>query len=146
MGSGEVAHDEGRARRRVHDIADGAIGRRLTTDDIELLPPSSLELQSNLDGRRRAFHKLVFDTERIEHHGDIQARNTSTDNVYRELGNVVMRGRWDDKTRIDRRPKLRWVRIDKMFHGIPSSLSERGGGGISPLMMLTVINLLKKLS
>ena len=38
--------------RRVYDIADGTIGGRLTTDDVEFLPPSRLELQSNLDGPR----------------------------------------------------------------------------------------------
>ena len=37
--------------RRVHDISDRAIGRKLTADDAELLPPSRLELQSDLDGR-----------------------------------------------------------------------------------------------
>ena len=38
--------------RRVHDIADGAVGGRLPTDDTKLLPPGGLELQPNLNGRR----------------------------------------------------------------------------------------------
>ena len=78
----------------------------------------------------RTFHKLIFDTERVEHHGDIQPRNTSTDDAHRELGNV-RRGtsrRWlrDKEIRIDRRPGLRWVRvgIDEAFDGVLSGLSE----------------------
>lgn len=37
---------------RVYHIADGTIRGRLATDDAEFLPPSSLELESHLDGRR----------------------------------------------------------------------------------------------
>ena len=47
--------------RRVHDIADGTIGGRLTTDDVEFLPPSRLELQSNLDGWRCVVHRSFGD-------------------------------------------------------------------------------------
>jgi hypothetical protein len=38
--------------RRVHNIADGAIGGRLPTLDAEFLPPGGLELQADLNGRR----------------------------------------------------------------------------------------------
>jgi len=41
-----------RAIRRVHHIADGAIGGRLPTDDAKFLPPGGLELQPDLNGRR----------------------------------------------------------------------------------------------
>ena len=75
----------------------------------------------------RTFRKLVFDTERVEYHGDVQPRNTSTDNAYRELGNVWTRRGRNDEARIDRRPRLLWVRIgvDETFHGVLSGLGER---------------------
>jgi hypothetical protein len=74
----------------------------------------------------RTLHKLVFDTERIEHHGNIQPRSTSTENAHRELGNERKKWGRNDQTRIDRRPGLLWVRvsIDEAFDGVLSGLSQ----------------------
>jgi len=74
----------------------------------------------------RTFQNLVLDTERVEYHGDVQSRNTSTDNAHRELGNGWKNRGRDEDLRIDRRPRLPWVRIyvDKAFNGILSSLGE----------------------